>query len=92
MKYQVCTNCVMDQSDSNIIFDSHGVCDHCRGFEINTKPLWHPNDNGRNMLKTIVKKGATLCANCTIVCGTTVGAYAFVGAGAVVNKDVPHMH
>ncbi len=38
--------------------------------------------------KTLVKKGATLGANCTIVCGTTVGEYAFVGAGAVVNKDV----
>lgn len=38
---------------------------------------------------TLVKKGATLGANCTIVCGVTIGAYAFVGAGAVVNKDVP---
>jgi UDP-2-acetamido-3-amino-2,3-dideoxy-glucuronate N-acetyltransferase len=38
---------------------------------------------------TFVKKGATLGANCTIVCGTIVGAFAFVGAGAVVNKDVP---
>lgn len=38
---------------------------------------------------TLVKKGATLGANCTIVCGATVGEYAFVGAGAVVNKDVP---
>lgn len=38
---------------------------------------------------TLVKKGATLGANCTIVCGTTVGDYAFVGAGAVINKDVP---
>ena len=38
---------------------------------------------------TFVKKGATLGANCTIVCGTTIGAFAFVGAGAVVNKDVP---
>jgi UDP-2-acetamido-3-amino-2,3-dideoxy-glucuronate N-acetyltransferase len=37
---------------------------------------------------TLVKKGATLGANCTIVCGTTVGEFAFVGAGAVVNKDV----
>lgn len=37
---------------------------------------------------TLVKKGATLGANCTIVCGVTVGEYAFVGAGAVVNKDV----
>lgn len=40
-------------------------------------------------LDTIVKKGATLGANCTIVCGVTIGEYAFVGAGAVVNKDVP---
>lgn len=38
---------------------------------------------------TLVKKGASLGANCTIVCGITIGEYAFVGAGAVVNKDVP---
>jgi UDP-2-acetamido-3-amino-2,3-dideoxy-glucuronate N-acetyltransferase len=38
---------------------------------------------------TLVKRGATLGANCTIVCGTTVGRYAFVGAGAVVSRDVP---
>lgn len=38
---------------------------------------------------TLIKKGATLGANCTIVCGTTVGEYAFIGAGAVVNKNVP---
>lgn len=37
---------------------------------------------------TRVKRGATLGANCTIVCGTTVGRYAFVGAGAVVSRDV----
>jgi UDP-2-acetamido-3-amino-2,3-dideoxy-glucuronate N-acetyltransferase len=39
--------------------------------------------------KTLVKKGATLGANSTIVCGVTIGQYAFVGAGAVVVKDVP---
>ncbi len=39
--------------------------------------------------RTLVRQGATLGANCTIVCGTTVGRYAFVGAGAVVNRDVP---
>jgi len=39
--------------------------------------------------ETLVKQGATLGANCTIVCGITIGKYAFVGAGAVVNKDVP---
>ena len=38
---------------------------------------------------TLVKKGATLGANCTIVCGVTIGKYAFVGAGAVINRDVP---
>lgn len=40
-------------------------------------------------LDTIVKRGASLGANCTIICGVTVGEYAFIGAGAVVNKDVP---
>ena len=38
---------------------------------------------------TLVKRGATLGANCTIVCGVTIGAYAFVGAGAVVQRDIP---
>lgn len=38
---------------------------------------------------TLVKQGATLGANCTIVCGHQIGRYAFVGAGAVVQKDVP---
>ena len=38
---------------------------------------------------TLVKKGATLGANCTIVCGVTIGEYSLVGAGAVINKDVP---
>ena len=37
---------------------------------------------------TLVKKGATLGANCTIICGHTIGEYAFIGAGAVVTKDV----
>jgi UDP-2-acetamido-3-amino-2,3-dideoxy-glucuronate N-acetyltransferase len=39
--------------------------------------------------KTLIKKGATLGANSTIVCGVTVGRYAFVGAGAMINKNVP---
>ena len=39
--------------------------------------------------QTLVKKGATLGANCTIVCGNTIGEYAFVGAGAVVTEHVP---
>lgn len=39
--------------------------------------------------RTLVRRGATLGANCTIVCGTTVGEFAFVAAGAVVIRDVP---
>tara|TARA_B100000900_G_C20352077_1_gene622738 strand:- start:50 stop:649 length:600 start_codon:yes stop_codon:yes gene_type:complete len=39
--------------------------------------------------KTLVKKGTTLGANCTIVCGVTLGKFAFIGAGAVISKDVP---
>lgn len=38
---------------------------------------------------TLIKKGASLGANCTIICGIEIGEFAFVGAGAVVNKNVP---
>jgi len=37
---------------------------------------------------TLIKKGVTLGANCTIICGVTVGEFAFIGAGAVINKDI----
>ncbi|KZX92654.1 serine acetyltransferase [Erythrobacter sp. HI0019] len=52
----------------------------------NPRGLIDRKDQYRN---TLVKRGATLGANCTIVCGVTIGAFAFVGAGAVVNKDAP---
>ncbi len=38
---------------------------------------------------TLVKRGASLGANCTVICGVTIGEYAFVGAGAVLNRDAP---
>jgi UDP-2-acetamido-3-amino-2,3-dideoxy-glucuronate N-acetyltransferase len=40
--------------------------------------------------KTLIKRGATLGANATIICGNIVGEYAFIGAGALINKDVPN--
>ena len=52
----------------------------------NPRALVERKDEYRN---TLVKRGATLGANCTIVCGVRVGEYAFIGAGTVVNKDVP---
>ena len=39
--------------------------------------------------KTLIRRGATIGANATIICGTTIGRYAFIGAGAVVRSDVP---
>ena len=52
----------------------------------NPRAFVERKDEYRN---TQVRRGATLGANCTIVCGITIGEHAFVGAGSVVNKDVP---
>ncbi|MEW5843481.1 MAG: acyltransferase [Bacteroidota bacterium] len=49
----------------------------------------YPQVGSQYYIKTLVKEGASLGANCTIVCGHTVGKFAFIGAGAVVTKDVP---
>lgn len=49
----------------------------------------YPQVGAEFYIKTLVKEGASLGANSTIVCGTTIGRFAFVAAGAVVTKDVP---
>lgn len=48
----------------------------------------HPKDKA-DFVPTLVRRGVTIGANATIVCGITIGEYAFIGAGAVVTKDVP---
>jgi UDP-2-acetamido-3-amino-2,3-dideoxy-glucuronate N-acetyltransferase len=48
-----------------------------------------PRNTEADFLKTLVKKGASIGANATIVCGNTIGRYALIGAGSVVTKDVP---
>jgi UDP-2-acetamido-3-amino-2,3-dideoxy-glucuronate N-acetyltransferase len=48
-----------------------------------------PRNRPEDFASTLIKRGATLGANSTIVCGHTVGEFAFVGAGAVVTKDIP---
>lgn len=53
---QICTNCVMDMSDPNIIFDENGVCDHCQDFRERLKPNWDANDLGRRKLENIIKQ------------------------------------
>lgn len=54
--YQICTNCVMDTSDSKITFDEKGVCDHCNDFYNNVLPNWHTDVKGRAELEAIVTK------------------------------------
>jgi len=49
----------------------------------------YPQVGGDHYVKTLVKEGASFGANCTIICGKTIGKHSFIGAGAVVTKDVP---
>ncbi|MGB9592268.1 MAG: acyltransferase, partial [Candidatus Kryptoniota bacterium] len=49
----------------------------------------YPQAGSKYYVRTLVKEGASLGANSTVVCGVTIGRYAFVGAGSVVTKDVP---
>lgn len=49
--YKICSNCVMDTTDTKIVFDEKGVCDHCHSFYDHTLPNWHVDDRGRAMLE-----------------------------------------
>lgn len=60
--YQICTRCIMDTSDPEIIFDEEGVCNHCHKFDGESSLFWFPNAEGESRLKKIFdeikKKGA----------------------------------
>ena len=84
-------NCKIQNNVSvydNVLMEEGVFCGPSMVFTnvYNPRSLIERKDEYRD---TIVRKGATLGANCTIVCGVTIGKYAFVGAGAVVNRDVP---
>lgn len=53
--YQVCNNCVMDGSDTQIVFDELGVCDHCNTFKNVTLPNWNTGSGGQARLKGLVE-------------------------------------
>ena len=55
-EFQVCSNCVMDTTDSKIIFDDKGVCDHCNTFYSVILPNWHTDERGDKSLNNLVKK------------------------------------
>lgn len=71
----------------NVTLDDDVFCGPSMVFTnvYNPRAAVSRKDEYRN---TLVKRGATLGANCTVVCGITIGEYAFVAAGAVVNRDV----
>ncbi len=54
--YQICTNCVMDTTDTKITFDENGVCDHCNTFYRDIKPNWHTDERGWNEILKISDK------------------------------------
>ena len=54
--FQICTNCVMDTTDSKITFDEKGVCDHCNTFYRDIQPYWHTDERGKKELQKIADK------------------------------------
>ena len=56
MRYKICSNCVMDTSDSRITFEETGMCDHCTDFYNNVKPNWKTDVTGINLLSTIISE------------------------------------
>jgi len=54
--FQICTNCVMDTTDSKISFDEKGVCDHCNTFFKDILPHWHTDESGEKALWNIIDR------------------------------------
>ena len=69
-EYQICNNCVMDTTDSQIIFDGNGQCDHCNNFYANILPDWHPDSDSEKKImvqaEKIKKYGKNKTHNCII--------------------------
>lgn len=53
---KICSRCVMDTTDSKIVFDEHGVCDHCLTFDRDILPNWHTDERGFAQIKAIAEK------------------------------------
>jgi N-acetyl sugar amidotransferase len=54
--YAICSNCIMDTSDSNITFDSRGWCDYCNNYHASILPHWHPNERGERELTPVIDR------------------------------------
>jgi tRNA(Ile)-lysidine synthase TilS/MesJ len=51
--YQICANCIMDTSDTKIVFDARGWCDYCNNFHRNILPIWHTDERGARALEQL---------------------------------------
>jgi UDP-2-acetamido-3-amino-2,3-dideoxy-glucuronate N-acetyltransferase len=73
---------------TGVILEDDVFCGPSMVFTNVTNPRSHVSRK-HEYQRTLVRRGASLGANCTIICGHTIGCYAFVGAGAVITRDVP---
>ena len=55
-KYTICNNCVMDTTDTSIVFDQNGICDHCKTFYENILPVWKNGNNREDALEKLIIK------------------------------------
>lgn len=72
-----------------VTLEDHVFCGPSCVFTNDLTPRAKYPKGSNNYIKTLVKEGATIGANATIVCGVTIGSWALIGSGAVVTKDVP---
>jgi UDP-2-acetamido-3-amino-2,3-dideoxy-glucuronate N-acetyltransferase len=73
-----------------VVLEDYVFCGPSMVFtNVKTPRSAYPRNTSEDYLKTLVKKGASIGANATVVCGVTIGEWAFVAAGAVVTRDVP---
>jgi len=73
-----------------VILEDYVFCGPSMVFtNVRTPRCAYPRNTSEDYVKTLVKRNASIGANATIVCGVTIGEWAFVAAGAVVTKDVP---
>jgi N-acetyl sugar amidotransferase len=54
--YRICSNCIMDTTDSHITFDERGWCDYCNNYYTNILPNWHPDELGEKILGRVIDK------------------------------------
>ena len=73
-----------------VILEDYVFCGPSMVFtNVKTPRCEYPRNTSKDYLTTLIKKGASIGANATVVCGTIIGERAFIGAGSVVTKDVP---